>query len=95
MGGVYQLDGFGGIDVRRKQRWFQRGSGPNAGLCRVRPELQALVEFRPLNLLASEYRLRGGFAAIFCNDKMFSPSSGRGVPSRAASRIRTARSAWL
>jgi chemotaxis protein methyltransferase CheR len=70
MRGVYPLERIEGIDARRKQRWFQRGSGPNAGLCRVRPELQALVEFRPLNLLAAEYGLRGGFAAIFCRNVM-------------------------
>ena len=45
--------------------------GRNAGLCRVRPELRALVEFRPLNLLAPEYGIRpASLLAVFCRNVM-------------------------
>jgi chemotaxis protein methyltransferase CheR len=70
MRGTYPLERIDALERERKQRFFQRGSGPNAGLCRVRPELQALIEFRPLNLLADDYGVRGGFEAIFCRNVM-------------------------
>ena len=68
--GVYSLERIAALDEQRKRRFFQRGSGPNAGQCRVRPELQALVEFRPLNLLQADYGLQGGYAAVFCRNVM-------------------------
>jgi len=69
-GGVYPIDRLGALSASRRQRFFQRGDGPNAGLCRVKPALQALVTFRPLNLLAADYGLRGGFSAVFCRNVM-------------------------
>lgn len=68
--GVYPIERIGDLSPQRWRRFFQRGSGPNAELCRVKPELQALVEFRPLNLLAANYGLRGGFSAVFCRNVM-------------------------
>ena len=68
--GVYPIDRLGALSPERRRRFFQRGSGPNAGLCRVRPELQALVAYRPLNLLADDYGLRGGLGAVFCRNVM-------------------------
>jgi chemotaxis protein methyltransferase CheR len=68
--GVYPIDRLGAMSHERRRRFFQRGSGPNAGLCRVRPELQALVAYKPLNLLADDYGLRGGLSAVFCRNVM-------------------------
>ncbi len=68
--GIYPLERIAALSDRRKQAYFQRGSGPNAELCRVRPALQSLVTFRPLNLLDADYRLRGGFHAVFCRNVM-------------------------
>ena len=69
--GVYPLERIEGIDLARRRRFFQRGSGANEGLCRVRPELRALVEFRPLNLLERDYGLKpGACAAVFCRNVM-------------------------
>ncbi len=68
--GTYPLERIAALSDRRKQAYFQRGSGPNAELCRVRPALQSLVTFRPLNLLDDNYRLRGGFHAVFCRNVM-------------------------
>lgn len=68
--GVYAVDRLNTLSLQRRRQFFQRGSGANAGLCRVKPELQALIEFRPLNLLAADYGLRGGFDAVFCRNVM-------------------------
>lgn len=68
--GVYPLERIQALSLERKRRFFQRGSGPNAELCRVRPQLQALVEFRPLNLLAADYGLPGDYDAVFCRNVM-------------------------
>ncbi|MGY0558912.1 MULTISPECIES: CheR family methyltransferase [unclassified Lysobacter] len=68
--GRYSIDRIDALSSQRRQAYFQAGSGPNAGLCRVRPELQSLVSFRPLNLLDESYRLRGGLSAVFCRNVM-------------------------
>ena len=68
--GVYPLERIAALSDQRRQAYFQRGSGPNAEMCRVRPALQSLVTFRPLNLLDSDYGLRGGFHAVFCRNVM-------------------------
>ena len=69
--GVYPIERIDALEAQRKRSFFQRGSGANAGHCRVRPELQALIEFRPLNLLDTDYGLRGGaYSAVFCRNVM-------------------------
>ncbi len=68
--GRYSIDRIDALSPQRRKAYFQSGTGPNAGLCRVRPELQSLVSFRPLNLLDQSYRLRGGFCAVFCRNVM-------------------------
>lgn len=68
--GVYALERINALSDERKRAHFLRGGGPNAELCRVKPALQALVTFRPLNLLDTDYGLRGGFSAVFCRNVM-------------------------
>ncbi|MGH8075111.1 MAG: CheR family methyltransferase [Lysobacter sp.] len=68
--GVYALDRIASLSEQRRRAYFQRGNGPNAELCRVRPALQSLVTFRQLNLLDASYGLRGGFQAVFCRNVM-------------------------
>lgn len=69
--GVYPMERVAALDLQRRRRFFQRGAGGNAGLCRVRPELRALVEFRPLNLLDDDHGVRAGSCtAVFCRNVM-------------------------
>ena len=68
--GVYPIERIASLSPARRRRFFLQGTGANAGLCKVKPELRALVEFRPLNLLDDDYGLRGGFAAVFCRNVM-------------------------
>lgn len=68
--GTYPFERIASLSPQRQRAFFQRGTGPNAGLVRVKPELQALIEFRALNLLGDEYGVRGGLRAVFCRNVM-------------------------
>ena len=82
--GVYAIDRVSGLDPAIKKRYFQRGSGPNEGQCRVHPALRELIDFRPLNLLAPRYDVGGPFDALFCRNVMiyFDKPTQRGILSR-------------
>lgn len=68
--GVYPLDRIDKLSPERQRRFFKRGSGANAGFCRVNDELRALIRFRPLNLLDPVWPMKGPFQAIFCRNVM-------------------------
>ncbi len=68
--GVYKEDQVEKIPVDVLKRYFLKGTGTQAGMVRVRPEVQALVTFRPLNLLDNVWPLRPGFDVIFCRNVM-------------------------
>ncbi|RUR30999.1 chemotaxis protein CheR [Vreelandella andesensis] len=68
--GVYPLEQVRKLDEGRVKRFFQKGTGGHSGLARVRPEVSALVEFLPLNLLASQWSVKGPFDAVFCRNIM-------------------------
>lgn len=68
--GVYPFERIASLSPQRQRAYFQRGTGPNAGMVRVKPELQALIEFRALNLLGDEYDVPGGQLAVFCRNVM-------------------------
>jgi chemotaxis protein methyltransferase CheR len=66
--GVYAADGHKGLSEQRRNRFFLKGTGANAGKIRARPELRKLIEFAPLNLLSSEYAVPADFDVIFCRN---------------------------
>ena len=82
--GVYALERIAGLDPALKRRYFQRGTGPNAGKCRVVPALRKLIEFRQLNLLAPRYDVGGPYDALFCRNVMiyFDKPTQRAILSR-------------
>lgn len=68
--GVYAADARG-ISPERLRRHFLRGTGPNAGSVRVKPELARLVQFRTFNLMSADYRSLGEpFDIVFCRNVM-------------------------
>lgn len=68
--GIYAEERWSGLDPARLRRFFHRGTGSNAGKARVRPELQALIRFRPINLLSPDWPVPRNLTAIFCRNVM-------------------------
>ena len=66
--GVYKADAKG-LSPERLQRFFLRGKGANAGLMRVKPELQKHLRFQTVNLI-QELPLRDPFDVVFCRNVM-------------------------
>jgi chemotaxis protein methyltransferase CheR len=67
---VYGADSRG-LSPERLRRHFQRGTGPNDGRIRVRPEVARLVRFTPFNLMSSDWSSLGQpFDIIFCRNVM-------------------------
>ena len=68
--GVFADETVERLDADLLKRHFLRGTGANAGHVRVRAELQALLSFRQLNLLAPRWPVQERFDAIFCRNVM-------------------------
>lgn len=68
--GIYPQEQVRKLDEARVKRFFQKGTGNHIGLARVRPEVSALVEFMPLNLLAPQWPVKGLYDAVFCRNIM-------------------------
>lgn len=68
--GIYPEERIEQLDLARKRNFFLRGKGAQLGKVRVRPELQALIEFRQINLLDAEWDVPGGLDVIFCRNVM-------------------------
>lgn len=89
--GVYPVERVASLPIEQRRRYFQRGTGPNEGQCRVHPALQTLIEFRPLNLLSPRYDIGGPFSALFCRNVMiyFDKPTQRGILSRLVTHMDT------
>ncbi len=67
--GVYRTEGVKGLSAAQMQRFFLRGKGANAGLMRVKPELQRHMAFQTVNLI-QDLPFREPFDAVFCRNVM-------------------------
>jgi chemotaxis protein methyltransferase CheR len=92
--GVYRDESVQACGPQRVRRFFLRGTGSNAGMVRVRPEVAKLIEFGQLNLLESDWPLLKRFGlpldAVFCRNVMiyFNRATQRAVLQRIASVLR-------
>lgn len=68
--GIYPVERIEKLPEDMVKRFFLRGAGRQAGFVRVRPELQAMITFRQINLLAEKWPVRGPLDAIFCRNVM-------------------------
>ena len=68
--GVYPLDRVEKMPSEQVRRFFLRGTASRNGMVKVRPEVRELITFRQINLLATNWSLRGPLDAIFCRNVM-------------------------
>ncbi len=68
--GVYPMESVNRLSPEMLRRFFLRGTGRFNGQARVRPELQRLITFRSLNLLADRWEVEAPVDAIFCRNVM-------------------------
>ncbi|WP_198320930.1 CheR family methyltransferase [Azohydromonas aeria] len=67
--GVYDVDARG-LSPERLKRHFLRGTGPNAGRMKVKPELARLLSFFAFNLMSPSWDLGEPFDTVFCRNVM-------------------------
>jgi len=91
---VYRLESARGCGETRLKRFFQRGTGAQAGNVRVRSELSKMIEFGPLNLLHQSWplveRFSRQFDVIFCRNVMiyFDKPTQKQIVGRMATLLR-------
>lgn len=68
--GIYAMERVEKLGAERLKRFFLKGTGDKTGYVRVRPEVRALVRFRPMNLITPHWPLRGPFHGVFCRNAM-------------------------
>ena len=68
--GVFTLEQVKGLPPERLRRFFNKGTGANAGKVRVRPEIAAMIKFERLNLLDPVWPVKEPVDAIFCRNVM-------------------------
>ena len=68
--GVYPLERVERMDPERLRRFFLKGTGAQAGMVSVRPELRRMIEFKRVNLLEPNWPIRGPLDVIFCRNVM-------------------------
>jgi len=91
---VYRDEAVQACGKQRVRRFFLRGTGANAGMVRVRPEVARMIEFVPLNLLEADWPLLKRFGlpldVVFCRNVMiyFNRATQRHVLERIAAVLR-------
>ena len=68
--GRYTLSQLQTFTSSQIKRFFLKGCGKNAGLVKVRPELQQMITFKRINLLDEIWGVREKFDAVFCRNVM-------------------------
>jgi chemotaxis protein methyltransferase CheR len=68
--GVYKEENLKNLSTQQLQKYFMRGKGANAGMARVKPELQKHIDFFTLNLIEDGWTLKEQFDVVFCRNVM-------------------------
>jgi chemotaxis protein methyltransferase CheR len=68
--GVYPMERVEKLPADLVKRFFLKGAGAQSGFVKVRPELQAMITFRQINLLSNDWPIRAPLDAIFCRNVM-------------------------
>lgn len=78
--GLYPIDRVSKLSEARRKKFFLKGKGTQEGVVKVRRELQNMITFLPLNLLADKWPIQGPFDAMFCRNVMIyfdKPTQGK------------------
>jgi chemotaxis protein methyltransferase CheR len=67
--GVYPLDRLKDAPQSWFSKYWQKGTGQYEGMCKVKPEVARMVEFRRLNLIEA-FTLPGIYPVVFCRNVM-------------------------
>lgn len=88
--GIYPLERIEGLSKARRQRYFLKGTGPNVGRCRIRPQLLRRVQFQQVNLLAPQWPVPAALDVVFCRNVMiyFDKLTQRDLVRRFAAHIK-------
>lgn len=65
---VYEIARLGLPDPGYLRKYFQKGSGPYDGFCKVKSELQKKVHFRRMNLFGEAYNIPLPQHVVFCRN---------------------------
>ncbi len=65
---VYEIDRLGLPNAALLRKYFQKGSGPYEGFCKVKTELQKKVHFRRMNLFGEAYSIPLPQHVVFCRN---------------------------
>jgi len=65
--GIYTSDRVEGLPPGTLKQWFKKGKGSNAIKVKVHPQLQALIQFKQLNLMKG-WPIKNHFDFIFCRN---------------------------
>ena len=89
--GVFTADQVKALSPERLRRFFNKGTGSNAGKVRIRPEVAQLVKFSRLNLLDPSWSVKEPVDAIFCRNVMiyFDKPTQKKVLDRFAPLLKT------
>jgi chemotaxis protein methyltransferase CheR len=68
--GVFTNEQVARLSPERLRRFFNKGTGSNAGKVRIRPEVAAMVKLSRLNLLDPSWSVKEPVDAIFCRNVM-------------------------
>jgi chemotaxis protein methyltransferase CheR len=68
--GVYAMERMKKLSAEQQRRFFFRGTGNREGYVKIRPELQAMIRFFPLNLLSPTWPIKEPVDVIFCRNVM-------------------------
>jgi len=67
--GIYDIEMLDKVNVLERNKFFVKGTGDNAGKCKVKDELKRCVEFRQVNLIRP-WDFKYKFDVIFCRNVM-------------------------
>ncbi|MBS1189650.1 MAG: methyltransferase, CheR-type [Rhodocyclaceae bacterium] len=68
--GVYPMERVEKMEPERLRKFFLKGTGGQDGMVSVRPELRRMIDFQRINLLDSNWPIRGPLDVIFCRNVM-------------------------